>query len=169
MDSCHGAPKSDHRRFVRREGAVGIQNAREIASGFENGAQLVPWLQSLPRYSEEIRKKPDGKGFFLKRRVVHLWSDNNEIIGKLEFYYLLVFNKLIASRVVPNAHKCHLAELIVDGEGRVRRDAIRVRHAPCACGPDRVTCSEDRLCTTFLAANLEQFDPDYFWTEVQVN
>jgi len=154
VDSCHGAPKSDHARFVRSEGAVGIQNAREIAGGFENGAQLVPWLQSLPRYSQEIRKKPDGKKFRLKRRVVRLYTDNNEII---------------ASRVVPNAIKCHLAELIVDAEGRVRRDAIRVRHAPCACGPDRVTCSEDRLCTSFLAANLELFHPDFFWTEVQVN
>ena len=83
IDSAHGAPKRDVRKRVQHQAATHIRHAADPLGGLDTGDKIVRYLETLPRYSQELQIKPDPRGFQLKRRFVKLYIDDNETMGNL--------------------------------------------------------------------------------------
>ena len=78
IDSSHGKPKNDIRRYTRHSGAAGTMHTEGLIGGFEDCVQLVEFLKSLPGYNCRLNSKPDSRGFQLVRREVktHVRDEN---------------------------------------------------------------------------------------------
>ena len=78
IDSCHGKPKNDIRRFIRHSGAAGTQNTKGLIGGFDDARSLVDFLSRHDGYNTRLATKVDGAGFRLIERAVklHLRDDN---------------------------------------------------------------------------------------------
>ena len=83
IDSCHGKPKNDVRRFIRHSGAAGIRHTDGLIGGFEDGRSVVEFLTSQNGYNCRLASKVDGAGFTLIERAVKYHHRNETWQGLL--------------------------------------------------------------------------------------
>jgi hypothetical protein len=86
IDSSHGKPKNDIRRFIRHSGVAGTSYTDGLIGGFEDGRGLVDHLNSLSGYNCKLDSKPDTSGFRLIERIVKLHERNESWQGEYIFY-----------------------------------------------------------------------------------
>jgi hypothetical protein len=89
IDSSHGKPKNDIRRFIRHSGVAGTSYTDGLIGGFEDGRSLVDYLSSLSGYNCKLASKPDAAGFRLIERTVKLHDRNESWEGEYLFLSIM--------------------------------------------------------------------------------
>lgn len=100
LDSCYAKPKNDVRCYIQLLGAAGTHNTDNLIGGFSRALQVVEFLNKTSGYSTNLydtkKSKPDSSGFYLKERVVKLYTRENwtGLINTFKISFILSKNFL---------------------------------------------------------------------------
>ena len=74
IDSCHGRPKNEVRKYVNREAGQEPRFMNDLVGGFDSGSQIVNFLSTRDAFNVPLTNRPDTKGFPLTRRNVKYYA-----------------------------------------------------------------------------------------------